>query len=157
MQLNFNLDGKSDVHIITQLAAMTLDSVKAFIDNLLDNFDIDRVPDENLGLINNLLGYPKDKEQDPDFVRKNLKYAIDLYKAKGTEDSIKILFYNLGINVDLIPLWTPDYTEYVEVYPPYIKVSVPSLQSAYPTSLVDITVENPDGQMYTYVNGYQFY
>jgi len=155
MQLDFNTENKSDVRAVTQLAAMTLDNVKYFIDTLLDNFDIDRVPDENLDIIHNILGYPQDKEEDPSFLRKNLKYAIDLYKTKGTVDSIKILFYSLGIDVDIIPLWTPDYTEYVEISPPYIKLTMPAVQ--YLAQSVDVTVVNPDEQLYTYTSGYQFY
>lgn len=155
MQLTFDTENKSDVQAVTQLAAMTLDTVKFYIDTILDNFDIDRVPDENLDIIHNILGYPRDKEEEPSFLRKNLKYAIDLYKTKGTVDSIKILFYSLGIDVDIIPLWTPDYTEYIEITPPYIKFVLPQLQ--YTASYTDITVVNPDEQMYTSSNSYQFY
>lgn len=149
----------SDVDAITHEVAITLDEAKAFIDQLLLNFDVESCPVENLNIVANILGYPVDREDDPDFVRRSLKNAISLYKAKGTADSIKVLFYNLGFFVDVVPLWTPDFVEQVRIFPPYIKSTiavVPPNGNPYLPGHYDVTVINPDEQFDTSAGAFQY-
>jgi hypothetical protein len=156
-QYVFDYDRASDVSILTHEVAITLDTAKAYIDQLLNSFDIDACPVEHLNIIANLLGYPVDKEEDSDFVRRSLRNTINMYKAKGTEDSIKILFYNLGFNVEIFPQWTADFIERVKLSPPYIKVFqqlVP--KNAYKPGYNDVMVINPDRQYDTSTDAYQY-
>lgn len=141
----FDYQNASDVEALNQTVAVTMDEIKAFIDQLFDNFNVDTCSTEHLNIIANVLGYPIDKEDDPDFIRKSLKNAISLYKSKGTAECIKVLFYNLGFYVDVVPLWTPDFVENVRIYPPYLKVD----PAAYAIGFYDVTVINPDEQFTT--------
>jgi|ERR1035438_307233 phage tail-like protein len=154
----FDSEHATDVAKLTNAVAITLDEAKSFIDQLLNSFDVEACPVENLNIIANILGYPIDKEDDPDFVRRSLRNAISLYKAKGTADSIKVLFYNLGFYVDVVPLWTPDFVESVQVFPPYIKATLAKINvgNSYNPGYYDVTVINPDEQFNTSVGGFQF-
>jgi phage tail P2-like protein len=155
----FDYSRATDVQKLNQTVAVTLDEVKAWVDQILDNLNIDTCPVEHMNIIANLLGYPINKEDDPDFIRRSLKNAINLYKSKGTEEAIKVIFYNLGFNVEVVPLWTPDFVEQVAVYPPYLEVKVPLIPEGglpYNGGYYDITVINPDDQMYTTSGAYQF-
>jgi phage tail P2-like protein len=158
-QYKFDYANATDVDALTHEVALTLDEVKAFIDQLLNSFDIEACPVENLNIIANILGFPIDREDDPDFVRRSLRNAIALYKAKGTADSIKVLFYNLGFYVDVVPLWTPDFVEKVRIFPPYIKATIakiPDNGNPYRPGYVDVTVVNPDEQFDTSVGAFQY-
>lgn len=157
-QYKFDFDNASDVDALTHEVAITLDEAKAFIDQLLNVFDIEACPVENLNIIANILGYPVNKEDDPDFTRRSLRNAIALYKAKGTADSIKVLFYNLGFYVDVVSLWTPDFVESVQVFPPYIKATIAKITSGNPyrPGFYDVTVINPDSQMDTSIGAFQY-
>ena len=154
----FDYENATDVAAIVQQCAITLDEAKAFIDQLLNVFDVESCPVENLNIVANILGYPIGSEDDPDFIRRSLKNAISLYKAKGTADSIKVLFYNLGFYVDVVPLWTPDFVESVEIFPPYIKAIIAKINSGNPNKpgYYDVTVLNPDEQSDTSVGAFQY-
>ena len=155
----FDYANATDVQKLNQTVAVTLDEIKAWIDQILDNLNVDTCPVEHLNIIANLLGYPVNKEDDPDFVRRSLKSAISLYKSKGTEEAIKVIFYNLGFNVEVVPLWTPDFIEQVSVSPPYIEARVPTIPIGgipYDVGYCDVTVMNPDEQTSTASGMYQF-
>ena len=154
----FDYEHATDVDSLVHEAAITLDDAKAFIDQLLNSFDIEACPVENLNIIANILGYPIDREDDPDFVRRSLRNAISLYKAKGTADSIKVLFYNLGFYIDVVPLWTPDFIETVQVLPPYLKATLAKINTGNVNKLgyYDVTVMNPDEQIATSVGAFQY-
>ena len=156
-QYKFDYSSASDADALTHQVAITLDEAKAFIDQLLNNFDVEACPVEHLNIIANILGYPIDREDDPDFVRKSLRSAISLYKTKGTEDAVKVFFYNLGFYVDVVPLWTPDVTENVEIFPPYLKAYLPTVTgNPYKVGYYDVTVINPDNQFDTSTGAYQY-
>ncbi len=157
-QYQFDYSSATDVDALTHEVAATLDQAKAFIDQLLASFDIEACPVENLNIIANILGYPISAQDDPDFVRRCLRNAISLYKAKGTADCIKILFYNLGFYVDVVPLWTPDFIESVQVFPPYITATINQVASGnpYKPGYYDVTVINPDAQSNTSTGAFQF-
>jgi phage tail-like protein len=158
-QYKYDYANATDADALTHEVAITLDEAKAAIDQLLNSFDVEACPVENLNIIANILGFPIDREDDPDFVRRGLKSAISLYKAKGTAESIKVLFYNLGFYVDVVPLWTPDFVEKVRVSPPYIKAvvaSVPPNGNPYLAGFYDVTVMNPDEQYDTSSGAFQY-
>ena len=158
MTYRFNYASGSSYQVLNHEVAITLDELKGYIDQLLDNFDIDKVSDEHLYIIADLIGFPIDKETDPDFKRRSLRSAIDLYKAKGTVESVVILFYTLGLNVEVLPLWTPDYTDMVEIFPPYIVAETAELtgNNKYEPGLYDVTVINPDLQYHTVQNMFEY-
>ena len=156
-QYKFDYSKATDVGALTQQVAFTLDECKAYIDQLLNVFDIDTCPTENLNIIANILGYPVNSQDDPDFTRRSLKNAINLYKTKGTEESLKIIFYNLGFYVNVVPLWTPDFIESVAISPPYLQAHIPTVVGNPPLpGYYDVTVVNPDGQFNTMIGGYQY-
>lgn len=147
MNYNFSSPSDTDIKKLTNVVSYTLDELKSYIDQFIDNFDIERVEPKNINIIGNLLGYPFSNETEVEFKRRLLRTAIEFYKAKGTSDSIKILFYTLGLNVEVTPLWTADFQDFVEISPPYVQaeVDVPSLTGLYK----DVTIINPDEQLYT--------
>lgn len=155
MQRIFNYNTSSDIASITNEVAVTLDEIKAYIDQIFDVLDIDNCPVEHLNIIANLLNYPIDKEDDPTFIRRGLKNSISMYKTKGTEDCIKLLFYNLGFTVDIIPLWTPDIVENTLITPPYIQTSIINTNFPYKPGIYDVSVINPDNQLFVKLNSFE--
>ena len=139
----------TDIKALTQVMAVTLDEVKAMVDRLTDSLNIEFAPNEQLPLIAGILGFPYNEQDDPDFTRRQIKSAIDWYKTKGTTDSFKILFHNLGFDVDIIPLWTPDFCQNVPITTPFIFVQQVGLAYTYSQTPVEVT--NPDGQDVTFV------
>src|ERR1035437_9313023 len=139
-------------------STITINVHDNILDQLLNSFDIEACPVENLNIIANILGFPINKDDDPDFMRRSLRNAIALYKAKGTADSVKVLFYNLGFYVDVVPLWTPDFTESVQIFPPYVKATISKITSGnpYKPGYYDITIINPDNQSDTSVGAFQY-
>lgn len=154
---SFDYSKATDTQILNQTVAITLDEVKVWIDQLLDNLSVETCPTEHLNIIANLLGYPIGNEDDPDFIRRSLRNAINLYKSKGTEEAMKVIFYNLGFNVQVVPLWTANFVEPTLVSPPYIRTKIPeTTKIPYNNGYCNVTVMNPDDQMFTLSGGYQF-
>ena len=154
MNYDFNKTASTDLGKLLNGVALTLDEIKSYIDLYIDNIDIERVPPENIDIPANLLGYPFSNETEAEFKRKLLRTAIDFYKAKGTAESVRILFYTLGLNVEVIPLWTPDFASYVNVDPPYIQAYF-EIQGSPTGNYKSVTVINPDEQFYTAVSAIQ--
>lgn len=152
----FDSETATDLEALNNVIAVSLDDLKAEIDQIVDNFDIDNAKAARLNIIGNLLGYKLGRETDPDFQRRSLKTAIDFYKAKGTPDSIKILFYTLGFDVEVIPLWSADFQEQILIEPPYISIAMISIPDNFQPGYYDVSVLNPDLQTATEVGGYQF-
>lgn len=150
---NFDYNNSSDIEKLNHIAAVTLDQIKALIDQLIDVYDLDFVKDEHLNIIASILGYPLDREDDNEFKRRQLKAAIDSYKAKGTEESIRVLFYTMGLNVEVIPLWTPDFREEITLTPPYVRIaSTPENSEGFK----DVILINPDSQYHTFKDSYKY-
>jgi P2-related tail formation protein len=156
MQISFPYDISDAAQILNNLASITLDDCLAQVDQLPYILDIEKCPDDKLHVISNLIGYPVDNQDDPNLRRNILKYAIDFYKVKGTPDSVRILFYTLGFDIDVVPLWTPDYQETKEVFPPYLKITLPITTNPYPSGYYSITVQNPDNQTDTETSAFQY-
>lgn len=133
----------TDIKNLTQGVAVTLDEVKAEIDRIMDVFDVEFCPAEDLPIIGALFGFEIDTTEDPEYQRKLLKTAIDVIKNKGTFDSFKIIFKNLGFDITIKPQWTADYYEEVTVNLPYIQLdNLPAMDVGF----YDIVVINPDDQ-----------
>ena len=145
-------DKTRDNNAIIPTTAIALDEIKTWIDQLLDLTSIDYAKDEHLSVIAKLLGYPFTKEDDPDIQRKFLRSAIPFYKSKGTVECFKILFYNLGYQVEVLPLWTANLVTDQTVLPPYLKISA---MSALSQGYYDVHVINPDLQLDIFLNGYE--
>lgn len=144
----FNADKAGDLESLMHLFAVTLDDMKAWIEQIVDVLNIDFAKPEHLPVIAAILGFPIDVDDDPVFIRKQLKTAVDWYKTKGTVMSFKILFYNLGFDVDIIPLWTPDYCETVIIGPPYLRLT----DVIYDLGESTVIITNPDGQTDTFLS-----
>lgn len=154
MNYDFNKKASTDLSKLLNTVALTLDELKAYVDQFVDNIDIERVDPKNIDIPAHLLGYPFSNETEPEFKRKLLRTAIDFYKAKGTAESIRILFYTLGLNVEVVPLWSADFVSYVDVTPPYIQFYYEMIGA--PTgNYNDVTVINPDEQFYTSTSAIQ--
>lgn len=154
MNYDFNKTASSDITKFLNGVALTLDEIKTDIDLFINNIDIEKVNPNNINIPANLLGYPFSNETEAEFKRKLLKTAIDFYKAKGTSESIRILFYTLGLNVEVVPLWTADITSYVDVTPPYIQAYF-ELKTNPTGNYKNLSVINPDGQLHTAVSAIQ--
>lgn len=154
MNYDFNKTATTDLNKLISGVALTLDEIKADIDLFIDNIDIEKVAPNNISIPANLLGYPFSTETEVEFKRKLLRTAVDFYKAKGTADSIKILFYTLGLNVEVVPLWTADFVSYVDVIPPYLQVSF-ELNTEPTGNYKNLSIINPDGQQHTAIAAIQ--
>jgi hypothetical protein len=83
-----------------------------FILNFLDLFDAAKCNQELLPHLGFILGIPNVINNDNETYRRILKYAIDLYKVKGTELSYKMLFNLIGISVTLVDDLDSDIPSY---------------------------------------------
>jgi hypothetical protein len=142
----YNINTHSDLENFNHVVALNLDEMKSFIDEVSDNLSIEFVDEKYFGIIAALLNVELNKNEDPNLQRQQLRTALDTIRSKGTVECFKVFMYNFGLTVDIIPLWTPDYYEELEVVPPYIKVDYfdPMATGLYP-----ITVINPDQQIQT--------
>lgn len=147
----YNFKDHSDLENYNHIIALNLDEMKAFIDQVSDNLSIEFVDAKYFGIIAALLNVDLNKIEDTNLQRQQLRTALDTIRAKGTLECFKVLMYNFGLDIDIVPLWTPDYYEETEVIPPYIKVQgLPPIASP---GKYDVTVLNPDQQFNTLTNG----
>lgn len=142
----YNYKQKTDLENFNQTIAISLDEIKAFIDQVSDILSIDFVNKDQLAVIAALLGVDLNKSEDVNLQRKQLKNALDVIKSKGTLECFTALLYNFGLDIEIIPLWTPDYSEESLIKPPFIQISsLPQIQPG----LFAVTVINPDDQVDT--------
>lgn len=142
----YNFNNKTDLENFNHVIALNLDEMKAFIDEVSDNLSIDFVNKDYFAIIASLLNVDLDKSEDEFLQRRQLKTALDTIRSKGTLECFKVLMYNFGLEIEVIPLWTPDYAEYTEVTPPYIMIQgLPSMDAG----VYGITIVNPDYQSNT--------
>ena len=156
------MNSSADVTGLVKTCAVTLDQVKAYVDEFVYNLDVNKLRSENFSIVANDLGVELETTDIDEFNKRNILLAIDSYKSKGTLDSIRILFYTLGFDVEVVPLWTPDYIEDVILPPPYLYFTLPkyfpltSVPSPFPVGTVDVSVSNPDGQYDLYPKSFTF-
>jgi len=142
----YDITKHTDLENFNHVIALNLDEMKAFIDEVSDNLSIEFVDEKYFGIIAALLNVDLNKSEDPNLQRQQLRTALDTIRSKGTVECFKVFMYNFGLTVDVVPLWTPDYYEEIEVVPPYIKVGP---LDSMATGLYSITVINPDQQIQT--------
>lgn len=144
----YNYSNKSDLQNFNRVISVSLDEMKSFIDEISDTLSIDFVKPEHFAIIASLLNVDLNKSEDEYLQRRQLKTALDLIKSKGTIDCFKVLMYNFGLEIEIIPLWTADYVEKVPIYPPTIVFTQPELSGGS----YKVTVLNPDGQFADYLD-----
>jgi hypothetical protein len=142
----YDITKHTDLENFNHVIALNLDEMKAFIDEVSDNLSIEFVDEKYFGIIAALLNVDLNKSEDPNLQRQQLRTALDTIRSKGTVECFKVFMYNFGLTVDVIPLWTPDYYEELEVVPPYIKAGPLEPMNA---GVYSITVINPDQQIQT--------
>lgn len=147
----YNYNEKTDLENFNRVIAISLDELKAFIDEISDVLSIEFANKEQLAIIASLLHVTLDRNEDEFLQRKQLKTALDIIKTKGTIECFKILMYNFGLDIKIIPLWTADYNRNILISPPYIKIEfLPPLAIAEN----NVTVYNPDYQYNTKSNSF---
>jgi hypothetical protein len=145
----YNYKQKTDLENFNQTIAISLDDIKAFIDQVSDVLSVEFANKDHLGIMAALLGVDLNKAEDQYLQRRQLKNALDVIKTKGTIECFQALLYNFGLDLEIIPLWTADFIEETKLTPPFIKItSLPVLSEG----LFDITVYNPDLQSDTKQN-----
>ena len=100
---NYDYTQNSDIENLNQVTAITLDEAKATIDQMMDVFNVDFAPASTLPIIASLFGFAIDATEDIEYQRKLLKTSIDLIKTKGILTFFKVLLYNLGFDIEIIP------------------------------------------------------
>ncbi len=147
----YNHSEKTDLENFNRTIAISLDEIKSFTDEISDILSIEFAKKEHLGVIASLLHVTLDKNEDEFLQRKQLRTALDIIKTKGTIECFRILMYNFGLDIKIIPLWTADYTKDILIEPPYIKIE--ALPPLLPSTNA-ITVYNPDYQYNTKANSF---
>lgn len=94
--------------------------------NLYKNINPDECPIEQIQLLADTIGLKitQDISTDEQFLRRQLKQAIDWYKLKGTHKSSKIIAYSVGVNINIIQLWSSDYSYFVRTERTWLDASV---------------------------------
>lgn len=78
------------------------ENIMPFINDFLDLFDAAKCQATLLPHLSFLLGIPITIDDTEATYRKVLKYAIQLYKVKGTEPSYQMLFNFIGLDISVI-------------------------------------------------------
>jgi hypothetical protein len=151
----YDFNSKTDLENFNHIIALNLDEMKSFIDEVSDNLSVEFVDQKYFGIIASLLNVQLDKSEDQYLQRQQLRTALDTIRSKGTLECFKVLMYNFGLEIDIIPLWTPDYYEELEITPPYIVIDGNVfLNMKIPIDLYTVRVMNPDSQLDTFENSF---
>lgn len=78
------------------------ENIKIYIDNFMDLFNPMKCPTTLLPALSFILGLPITVDNTEATYRRMLKYAVRLYKVKGTIISYQMLFNLLGMEVTII-------------------------------------------------------
>lgn len=139
----YDFSSKKDLENFNHVIALNLDDMKSFIDEVTNNLNVDIIDKNYFGILASLLSVDLTNTEDEYLQRRQLKTALDTIRSKGTLECFRVLMYNFGLEIDVIPLWTPDYYEEVKVSAPYIKITMlPEVSEG----TYDVTVLNPDNQ-----------
>ena len=138
------------------------------IDTVADAGDIDRIPDDYIKYLSQLIGFERDYRTrvvtDDDKFRELVKNIIEVYRIKGTNYSFELFFNFLGFNVDIKELWfdkrfyddgiaknpytaasrEDDYSTYLTIYKPseYIPSGMNNPYIVHEYDLTDIRSDN---------------
>jgi len=124
-------EDNGDLSDFLAVFAPTLDWLKSLIDDFLELWDIDAVPDEFLPYLGTLIGYPYNYTRDPGVQRKLIRFRIEFYRRKGTRASLERILEENGVAATILenvphegvyqviadtpPSWLPELLE--EVHP----------------------------------------
>lgn len=78
------------------------ENIKPFIDNFMDLFDAAKCQKQLLTHLSFMLGSPISLDNSESIIRKVLKYAVQMYKIKGTVGSFDMLFNFIGLDITII-------------------------------------------------------
>ena len=84
-----NIDEHGDLRTFLCLPAGTLDELKQAIDEFPTIFDVDRCDERFLPLLAKLVGLQADGIRSPEYQRRLIREAIEIYRRKGTIPAIR--------------------------------------------------------------------
>jgi len=103
----YNLELKEKSEMFVEAFMREFDKFSLIIDNLYNITDIDKVPEDYLNYLGQLIGYERE-----DYVllteasfRELLKNIIEIYRIKGTNYSLELFFNFLGFDIELQEFW----------------------------------------------------
>jgi phage tail-like protein len=102
----------SDNKDFVNMLGESLDEAKTDINILYDIYKSEYVTEDLLNILASYLNYDIDNTTSSQFDRTHIKHIVQAYQTKGTVPSINELITNLGYNVKVVPLWTPDFPIY---------------------------------------------
>lgn len=77
-------DEHGDLRTFLSLSAGTLDELKQAIDEFPTIFDVDRCDERFLPLLAKLVGLQADATRSPEYQRRRIREAVEIYRRKGT-------------------------------------------------------------------------
>lgn len=95
------------------------EGIYPFVLNFLDLFDALKCREDLLNHLSFTLGLPPNLDNTAYVYRKVIKYAVDLYKIKGTKKSFVLLFNIAGLDLQIIEDAAQPNVTY-DANPPYI-------------------------------------
>lgn len=116
-------DSNDDLKQFLHVVAISMDEFYGFIDDFTSIFDPDLCPEKYLPYLAKLINYPLNTRGMDSTVpslreaavlraRRQLRQAVEVYKRKGLKEAFQILFYGLGYYIELVELWTTNYTTF---------------------------------------------
>ena len=84
-----NNDAHGDLRTFLSLPAGTLDELKQAIDDFPTIFDVDRCDERFLPLLAKLVGLQTDGTRSPEYQRRRIREAVEIYRRKGTIPAIQ--------------------------------------------------------------------
>jgi phage tail-like protein len=82
-------DEHGDLRTFLSLPAGSLDELKQAIDEFPSIFDVDRCDERFLPLLARLVGIQKDGTRSPEYQRRRIREAVEIYRRKGTTPAIQ--------------------------------------------------------------------
>ncbi len=84
-----NSDEHGDLRTFLSLPAGTLDELKQAIDDFPAIFDVDRCDERFLPLLAKLVGLQADGTRSPEYQRRRIREAVEIYRRKGTVPAMR--------------------------------------------------------------------
>lgn len=140
-----------DLSDFLKIVAIPLDDFTNFVEQFTSIFDVDTCDPKYLPYLAKMVNYPLSDRDDVASKRLQLKNAVEFYKRKGLHESFRILFYSLGYVINLVELWTKDYSSFFRYpgswTPPIFPASVVG------TNLVLITINEANRNLRISIDG----
>ena len=104
----YSIEDSAKKELLAQAYMIELDRFTDIIDNIYNIVDIDKIPEEYLAYLAQIIGYERTDYSllttNASF-RELLKNIIEIYKIKGTNYSFELFLNFLGFDVDLKEFW----------------------------------------------------